>query len=90
VRTTAPPASGGARLTAAGPDGFDVVTPRATLVRQRYTPYYRATGGCVSRGPEGWTRVTPDGTGRAVRVGARFDLEDLAVGDCEAVRASSR
>jgi hypothetical protein len=90
VRTTAPPASGGARLTAAGPDGFDVVTRRATLVRQRYTPYYRATGGCVSRGPEGWTRVTPDGTGRAVRVRARFDLEDLAVGECEAVRASSR
>jgi hypothetical protein len=74
VRDTEPPASDGARVTAAGPTSFDVVTTaRPTVVRQRFTPYWRSDGACVTRTPDGWTRVAPVRAG-AVRVRARFRL----------------
>jgi hypothetical protein len=84
VRDTEPPASGGARVTAAGPDGFDVVAARPTVVRQRFTPYYRADGGCVTATADGWTKVAPSGTG-AVKVRARFGLGGRGPDGCGAV-----
>jgi hypothetical protein len=95
VRDTEPPASGGARVTAAGPDGFDVVTSKPTVVRQRFTPYYRSDGGCVTRAADGWTKVAPTRAG-AVRVRARFGLGERGPDGCRAVltdpgqRVSSR
>jgi hypothetical protein len=73
VKDASPPASDGARVVAAGPEGFDVVTTRRTIVRQRYTPYWRATGGCVRPAPGGWTEVDPHGPSR-VEVRAAFAL----------------
>jgi hypothetical protein len=73
VRDADPPASGDGRVTAAGPDGFDVVAHRATVVRQRWTPYWRADGACLTRAPGDWTRVVPARSG-TVRVRARFGL----------------
>jgi hypothetical protein len=74
VRDTEPPASGGARVTAAGPTSFDVVTTASpTVVRQRFTPYWRSDGACVTRTADGWTRVAPVRAG-AVQVRARFRL----------------
>ncbi len=69
VRDAAPPASGGARMVSAGPEGFEVETAGRTVVRQRYTRYWRAEGGCVRRAPGGWTEVEPRG-GALVRVRA--------------------
>jgi hypothetical protein len=82
-------------VTAAGPDGFDVVADAPTVVRQRYTPYYRAAGGCVTRAADGWTKVAPTSAG-AVRVRARFGLGGRGTDGCRAVlddpgqRVSSR
>jgi hypothetical protein len=73
VKDASPPASDGARVVAAGPEGFDVVADKRTVVRQRYTPYWRATGGCVRRAPGGWTEVDPHGPAR-VEVRAAFAL----------------
>jgi hypothetical protein len=73
VKDASPPASGGARVVAAGPEGFDVVTDHRTVVRQRYTPYWQATGGCVRPAPGGWTEVDPHGPAR-VKVRAAFAL----------------
>jgi len=74
VRGTDPPASGGAKLLAAGPNWFMVDARRTTVVRYRYTPYWSTTQACVSRAPGGWTRVEPDEPG-VVLVQARFGLE---------------
>jgi hypothetical protein len=71
VRDTEPPASDGARVTAAGPTSFDVVTSRPTVVRQRFTPYWRSDSACVTRTHDGWTKVAPARPG-AVEVQARF------------------
>jgi hypothetical protein len=87
VRDAEPPASDGARVVAAGPDGFDVVTSKPTVVRQRYTPYWRSAGGCVSRSADGWTRVSPTGSGE-VRVRARFGLGRGSAKGCGAVLAA--
>jgi len=73
VRDASPPASGAARVLAAGPEGFEVVAAGPTVVRQRYTPYWRAEGGCVRPAPGGWTAVEPYGAG-PVRVRASFAL----------------
>jgi hypothetical protein len=73
VRGASPPAGGDARIVAAGPEGFEVVAAGPTVVRQRYTPYWRAEGGCVRRARGGWTEVEPQGPGR-VRVRATFAL----------------
>jgi hypothetical protein len=72
VRDPTPPASGGARVTAALPNGFDVDTGGPTVVRQRYTRWWRSSGACMSEAPGGWTRVTPMGTQHVrVRAGLR-------------------
>jgi hypothetical protein len=59
VRDPSPPASDGARMVAADPTGFELETSGPTVVRQRYTRWWRSTGACVSKAPGGWTRVTP-------------------------------
>jgi hypothetical protein len=69
-----PLAEGAATLTRIGPDGFTLRAerPGATLVRIRFTPYWRLESGrgCVE--PAGdWTRVRLDAPG-TVRIGARF------------------
>jgi hypothetical protein len=79
VRDPAPPATGGARVTAALPNGFDVDAPGPTIVRQRYTRWWRSSTACMSRAPGGWTRVTPVGT-QHVRV--RAGLRPGAGPDC--------
>jgi hypothetical protein len=72
VRDATPPASGGARVTAALPNGFDVDAGGPTVVRQRYTRWWRSSGACMSKAPGGWTRVTPMGTDHVqVRAGLR-------------------
>jgi hypothetical protein len=87
VRDTEPPASHGARVTAAGPNGFDLVASSATVVRQRFTPYWHADGACVTPGPDGWTQVAPTRRG-AVRVRARFTLGGGRADGCGATIAA--
>jgi hypothetical protein len=71
VRDPAPPASAGARVLATAPDGFTVRAGGPTVVRQRWTRYWRADGARLSEAPGGWTRVEPGAPG-VVRVRARF------------------
>jgi hypothetical protein len=59
VRDAAPPASDGARVTELLPNGFDVDAHGPTVVRQRYTRWWRSGSACLTRAPGGWTRVTP-------------------------------
>jgi len=73
VRDATPPATGGARITAAAPDGFSVRTSGPTVVRQRWTRYWHADGARLSEAPGGWTRVAPERPG-PIRVRARFSL----------------
>ena len=73
VRDPGAPASGSARMVSAGPEGFELVAPERTIVRQRYTRYWSAEGACLRRAPGGWTEVRPSGTAH-VRVRARFTL----------------
>jgi hypothetical protein len=75
VRDASAPASDGARVTAAGPAGFEVEAVGPTVVRQRYTRWWRSDSACVSRAPGGWTRVTPV-RGSHVRVDAGFPMSD--------------
>jgi len=85
VRDATPPASGGARITAALPNGFDVDTHGPTVVRQRYTRWWRSGGACLTRAPGGWTRVTPVGTDHVrVRAGLRPGVGP----DCSAALAT--
>ncbi|MGH2948912.1 MAG: hypothetical protein ACRDPC_22105, partial [Solirubrobacteraceae bacterium] len=63
------------RVTAAGPAGFEVETGGPTVVRQRYTRWWRSEGACLSRTPDGWTKVTPVQDG-PVRVRAGFGPSD--------------
>jgi hypothetical protein len=74
VRGTDPPASGGAKLLAAGPNWFMVDAKRTTVVRYRYTKYWSSSDACLSRAPDGWTEVEPL-EGGVVMVQARFGLE---------------
>src|SRR4051812_1111078 len=72
VRDATPPASDGARVTALLPNGFDVDASGPTVVRQRYTRWWRSGGACLARAPGGWTLVTPMGTDHVrVRAGLR-------------------
>jgi hypothetical protein len=72
VRDATPPASDGARVTTALPNGFDLDTTGPTVVRQRYTRWWRSGTACVSRAPGGWTRITPVGSDHVrVRAGLR-------------------
>jgi hypothetical protein len=75
VRPTDPPASGGAKLLAAGPNWFEVLATRSTVVRYRYTPYWQTADACVSRAAGGWTRVAPLEEDGVVLVQARFGIE---------------
>jgi len=84
VRDPSPPASDGARVLAAGPDGFEVESGGPTVVRQRWTRWWRSDGACVSEAPGGWTRVTPVRSG-PVRV--RAELEADGGPDCGAALA---
>ena len=66
-------------MTAATPNGFDVDTDRSTIVRQRYTRWWRSSDACMSRAPGGWTRVTarrlrPRGRPRGAATGHRSGL----------------
>jgi hypothetical protein len=64
-----------ARLDSLEADRFRISSPEAGsfLVRIRYTPYWRVTGGpgCVERAGYGWSRVTLPGSG-SVTVKAVF------------------
>ena len=84
VRDAAPPASNGARITAADPRGFEVESGGPTVVRQRYTRWWNSDGACVTRAPGDWTRVTPMRPG-PVRVQAGFPMSGAP--DCPKVVA---
>ncbi len=84
VRDAPPPASDGARVVSADPNGFEVESGGPTVVRQRWTRWWRSDGACVSEAPGGWTRVTPVRSGR-VRV--RAELEADGGPDCTAALA---
>jgi hypothetical protein len=86
VRDPRPPASGDARVIAAGPAGFAVRTGGPTVVRQRYTRWWSTEDGCVEEAAGGWTRVTPVRPG-AVRVQARLGLGGDAERACARVLA---
>ena len=86
VTDAEPPASDGARVLRAGPAGFEVESGGPTVVRQRYTRYWRSDGACVSRAPGGWTKVTPVRRG-PVRVHAGFGLGDPSGPRCPEVLA---
>jgi hypothetical protein len=85
VRDATPPASDGARITVALPNGFDVDTRGPTVVRQRYTRWWRSGDACVTRAPGGWTRITPVGSDH-VRV--RAGLRPGGGPDCSAALAT--
>ncbi|MEA2183301.1 MAG: hypothetical protein QOF69_2486 [Solirubrobacteraceae bacterium] len=76
-------ADGVGEVARIGPQEFvlDVPRPGFTLVRVRYTPYWRVElgRGCVMRGSGGWTLVYALSTGR-LRVGADFDPRRLLTG----------
>jgi hypothetical protein len=69
-------ASGVGAVTRIAPQSFTLRVPRpgVTLVRIRFTPYWRVRSGraCVQRGPDGWTLVQALAPG-PVRVDASFD-----------------
>ena len=75
VRDASPPASDGARVVATDPAGFEIEAGSPTVVRQRYTRWWRSDSACVSRAPGGWTRVTPV-EGPMVQVHAGFPMKD--------------
>ena len=66
----------GARIRRIGPASFTLHArrPGPVLVRVRFTPYWRVTGGdaCVERATDGWTIVRARERGR-IRVAAKFD-----------------
>jgi hypothetical protein len=72
-----PLARGAAVATAVGDESVRLRASRAGDVdlRVRFTPYWRVAEGrgCVSRGPDGWTRVRVDGPGVVV-LRTRFAL----------------
>jgi hypothetical protein len=84
-------ADGVAEVTDIGPQEFtlDAARPGFTLVRVRYTPYWRLEQGrgCVMRGSGGWTLVYALSTGR-LQVGADFDPRRLLTGDARCTAAT--
>jgi hypothetical protein len=86
VRGTDPPASGGAKMIAAGPTWFEVDTRRPTVVRQRYTRYWSSYGACVRPAPGGWTEVDPGDSGVTL-VRARFGIDSSTEPGCKPVTA---
>jgi len=67
-----------------------VARPGRTLVRVRFTPYWRVTGGraCVMAGPGGWTVVDALSTG-AIRIDASFDPRRLLEHDARCASGAS-
>ena len=84
-------ADGAGAVTRIRPQSFDLRSRRAgfTLVRIRYTPYWRVARGrgCVLRGRGGWTLVYALRAG-ALRVDAAFDPRRLLDGDARCSRGS--
>jgi hypothetical protein len=70
-----PLASPPATMTALGPESFTLrFAGRGTsVVRVRYSPYWRPTAGCLARSPGGFTAVTAPGPA-LVRVTIAFSL----------------
>jgi hypothetical protein len=83
VSPATPLAAPPAVLRALGTDSFTVYAPRAGIyeVRVHYTPYWhsRQALACVSRAPDGWTRVRVASAGQ-VAVGIEFSLRRLLQG----------
>ncbi|MEA2300073.1 MAG: hypothetical protein QOE44_608 [Solirubrobacteraceae bacterium] len=83
-----PLASPPARLTALGLESFTLrfARPGTSQVRVRFSPYWRATRGCVARAPGGYTQVTAGDRG-PVRVTIAFSLGRVVDPDprCSAV-----
>ena len=95
VRDSPGLASGVGRLTRIGTQSFTlrVRRPGTTLVRVRYTPYWRITRGrgCVSRAAGGWTTVRAARAG-TVTVEATFDPRAILSRDarCSSPKAGAR
>ncbi len=90
VRGAAALVDGPARLVDLEADHFDMIATKAgeAVVRVRFTPYWTVvTGGCATRAPGGWTRVSWAAAGR-VEVAATFSLDQLLDGgsSCRPVR----
>lgn len=85
-------ADGAGAVTRIRPQSFDLRSRRAgfTLVRIRYTPYWRVASGrgCVLRARGGWTLVYALRAG-PLRIDAEFDPRRLLDGDarCSGVRS---
>ncbi len=75
VQRARPLASAPLRVTRLGVDEVALSGSRAGTVRVRFTPYWKLVegAGCVSRAPDGWTRVRLDRPGGA-RLAVRFSL----------------
>jgi hypothetical protein len=77
-------ADGAGAVTRIRPQSFELRSPRPgfTLVRIRFTPYWRVTGGrgCVLRGRGGWTLIYALRTG-VLRVETSFDPRRLLDSD---------
>jgi len=88
-------ADGVGRLTKTGPQSFalQVARPGFTLVRIRFTPYWRVARGhaCVMPGRGGWTLVYSLRAG-AVKIDATFAAHDLVDrdGGCERMPERTR
>ncbi len=82
-------ADGVGEVARIAPQSFTLRVPRPgfTLVRVRFTPYWRVSGGrgCVMRGQGGWTLVYALSTG-ALRVDASFDPRRLLDRDARCAR----
>jgi hypothetical protein len=89
VRGTPGLADGVGEVARIAPQSFTLRVPRPgfTLVRVRFTPYWRVTSGrgCVMRGRGGWTLVYALSTG-PLRVEASFDPRRLLDPDARCTR----
>jgi len=89
VRDTPGLSDGVGRLTKVAPQSFDLHArqPGFTLVRVRFTPYWRiARGrGCVMRSAAGWTLVYALSSG-SMRVATAFDPRRVITRDARCTR----
>ena len=91
VRDAQPLVSGPAKLVSLTHERLVLEAQHAgtALVRVRWTPYWEVvTGGCVERGPGGWTRIELPRAGRVV-VGLRFSLARVRGPDRTCMKASA-
>ena len=75
MRDATPLADGPARVTAVAPTGLTLrfARPGRSLVRARYTPFWRDRDLCVRKAPGDWTEVTSARAG-TVRLSATDPL----------------